>query len=122
MGSIRCEVDTNHGVTEIHKIVVFVTRAYYYTELQEFIHKWECSDPGQFVLKHTLSKPIFNTYNDFITLSDCCVVTAELEKSKLVARFTSLKWKDLHLDTLRAVQVAIKSNTPLTPNAPAQKI
>ncbi len=39
---------------------------------------------------------------------------ARVEKAKLVARFTSLKWKDLHLDTLRGVNAAIKSNTSAT--------
>ena len=34
---------------------------------------------------------------------------ARCEKQKLVARFTAMKWKDLHLDTLRTVNLAIKT-------------
>lgn len=45
-----------------------------------------------------------------------CISTPELlariEKAKLVNRLTALKWKDLHLDTLRAVNAAIKTPTP----------
>lgn len=43
-------------------------------------------------------------------------LVARIEKAKLVERFTRLKWKDLHLDTLRAVNQAIK--TPQTEAQP----
>jgi hypothetical protein len=42
---------------------------------------------------------------------------AKVEKQKLVARLSGIRWKDLHLDTLRAVSSAIKTQPNPTPEA-----
>lgn len=36
---------------------------------------------------------------------------AKIEKAKLVAKFETIKWKDMHLDQLRAVSKAISNPT-----------
>lgn len=86
MGSIRCEI-RNNQVIEIHKIVVHRFNLSYVEDpdiyAAEPIWKWQNSEQGEFVMKHSISAPVFHKSINHNTMGYEYAIVAELEKKKL---------------------------------------
>jgi len=90
MGTVRWRSIQTNGQTvveEIHKVVV---HRFQLSDVDdpdlyaaEPIYKWEKSEPGQFVMKHAIDKPVWHRNIDHVTYSYQYIIVAELEMKKL---------------------------------------
>ena len=90
MGKVRWEQSYEGDqlvVKEIHKIVVQRFRLGDVEDpdlyASEPLYKWQESDPGKFVMKHAIDKPIWHRQLDQSTYGYQYVIEAELEMKKL---------------------------------------
>jgi hypothetical protein len=106
MGSIRCQVIKKDGrevVEDIHKVVLHRFKLSDVDDpdlyAAEPIYKWEKSEPGQFVMKHAIDKPVWHRNIDHVTYSYQYVIVAELEMKKLAEFY--LRWGKDGIDSIQ---------------------
>ena len=94
MGTVRYTVDEDHNVKEIHKVVV---HRFQLSDVDdpdlyaaEPIYKWEQSDPGKFVMKNAVDKPVWRRHLNHSFYGYEYAIVVELEMSKLSEFY--LKW------------------------------
>jgi hypothetical protein len=97
MGTVRwrsIQTDGQTVVEEIHKVVFHRFRLSDVEDpdlwAAEPIYKWEKSEPGQFVMKHAIDKPVWHRNIDHVTYSYQYIIVAELEMKKLSEYY--LRW------------------------------
>ena len=94
MGKVRCVVDNNHNVTEIHKVVVHRFKVSDVDDPEIYaaqpIWEWQQTDPGKFVMEHSVSQPEYHQHFNVMEYGYQYAITAELEKKKLAEFY--LKW------------------------------
>jgi len=90
MGKVRWEHSYDSDqlvIKEIHKVVVHRFRLGDVEDpdlyAAEPLYKWQESDPGKFVMKHAIDKPIWHRQLDQSTYGYQYVIEAELEMKKL---------------------------------------
>lgn len=81
-------------VEEIHKVVVHRFRLSDVEDpdlyAAEPIYNWENSDPGKFVMKHAIDKPVWHRHLDAALYGYQYAIVAELEMKKLSEYY--LRW------------------------------
>lgn len=87
MASIRYEVNDQHKVTAIHKIVV---HTFFVGDTEDPtiyagspMYEWERSDAGKFVKDNCVGKIMWHQCHDINTMGYKFAVVAELEEKKL---------------------------------------
>lgn len=91
---VNREVDSQHVIDEIHKIVVHTFSISDNDDPEiyaaEPIWNWQQTDKGKFVMKNAYTVPEFHRMYDISSLSYKFAITAEFEKKILVEFY--LKW------------------------------
>jgi hypothetical protein len=89
MEPVRYQVITKDGenvVQEIYKVVVhrFTISDTDDPEIYaaEPILEWQASESGKYVMKHSITVPVFHKHLDYFKLDYQYAITAELEKGK----------------------------------------
>lgn len=94
MATVRWQVLPNGTVKEYHKIVVHQFHLSDFDDpdlhAAEPIYQWEKSEPGQFVMMHSVDKPIWKRCINHMSYGYDYIVIAELEMQKLSEFY--LKW------------------------------
>lgn len=90
----QVERDGQTVVEEIHKIIVHrfqlgdVEDPDLYAA--EPLYKWQQTEPGQFIMKHSIQQPIWFRNTNFATYGYEYIIVAELEAKKLSEYY--LRW------------------------------
>ena len=97
MGTVRWEQsyeDNRLVIKEIHKVIVHRFRMGDVEDPDLYaaapIYDWQESDPGKFVMKHAIDKPIWHRQLDQFAYGYQYAIEAELEKKKLSEFY--LRW------------------------------
>ena len=87
MGRVRCVVNSDNTVSEIHKVVV---HRFQLSDVEDPdlyagqpIWEWQQSEPGQFVMNNAVVKPEWHRNVNHLTMGYEYAIIAELEKKKL---------------------------------------
>ena len=94
MTKVRCIVDDNYNVKEIHKVVVHQFRMGD-VEDPDFhaaqpIYDWQQTDQGKFIMEHAIDKPEWHRHLDHNHYGHEYTIVAELEMKKLSEFY--LRW------------------------------
>ena len=97
MGTVRWEqshVDDQLVIKEIHKVVVHRFTLGDVDDPDIYaagpLYDWERSEPGQFVMKHAIDKPVWHRHLDHSFYGYQYSIVAELEMKKLSEFY--LRW------------------------------
>jgi hypothetical protein len=87
MGRVRCVVNSDNTVSEIHKVIVHRFRLSDVEDPDlyagEPIWEWQQSEAGQFVMNNAVDRPEWHRNVDHLTMGYEYAIIAELEKKKL---------------------------------------
>jgi hypothetical protein len=97
MGTVRYQVIEKDGqefVEEIHKVIVHTFNMGDVEDPDlwagQSLYEWQISEPGKFIMEHSLDKPVWNRQLDYATYGHKYIITAELESKKLSEFY--LRW------------------------------
>jgi hypothetical protein len=94
MESIRHQVNTDGSISTIHRVVVHKFKVSDIEDPDLYaadpMVNWERSEPGKFVMKHSVSTPVWYRHLSFSTMGWQYVIIAELESKKLSEFY--LRW------------------------------
>lgn len=87
MGRVRCVVNSDNTVSEIHKVVVHRFQMSDVDDPDLYaaqpLWEWQQSEAGQFVMNNAVDKPEWQRNHSYLTMGYEYVIIAELEKKKL---------------------------------------